>query len=411
MSKTVIDTCCLPAAYKNELWYSVISRYHRHSGNTKALTTKRELFGTTTVTLNPLSVEGTMIASCADADQVIQKHTVEPYVLRYYGVQRKQEIRQALLRGDRVKNRPSIKEKEKSFFRYCPLCCDEDEASLGELYWHREHQIPEVQCCPRHGCMLEDTEIAFKYSTYHFCAADRINCPLTKPRYEVSQNQLLYAKYVYECLNRPLSFTKQTAIHCLKDVLMQNNVIRFTKSGFVCRCEELYEDLCTEYGEERTGSLFTKESLTRNIRRLIFDGSFFSAGHIILLAAHYKIPYDRLFSCEEDTLPNPDPVQVRIEKVREMSRQGYRWSLQLAAKHLGVSADEFRRIVKLAGVDPFWEERHAGKGNHVVPQIAVKMYVTESERERIRKRAEELGMSSTAEYLRYCVQKDSGMIQ
>ena len=102
---------------------------------------------------------------------------------------------------------------------------------------------------------------------------------------------------------------------------------------------------------------------------------------------------------------------MRIEKVREMSKQGYRWSLQLAAKHLGVSVDEFRRIVKLAGVEPFWEERHAGKGNHVVPQIAVKMYVTESERERIRKRAEELGMSSTAEYLRYCVQKDSGMIQ
>ncbi|MEJ1937927.1 TniQ family protein, partial [Nostoc sp. NIES-2111] len=38
--------------------------------------------------------------------------------------------------------------------RYCPSCLTEDTETYGEPYLHRQHQLPVVIVCPRHGAML-----------------------------------------------------------------------------------------------------------------------------------------------------------------------------------------------------------------------------------------------------------------
>jgi hypothetical protein len=43
------------------------------------------------------------------------------------------------------------------FARYCIECAKEDITLHGETYWHRLHQIPDINVCADHYCWLENT--------------------------------------------------------------------------------------------------------------------------------------------------------------------------------------------------------------------------------------------------------------
>ena len=48
---------------------------------------------------------------------------------------------------------PSAMTKNKGL-KYCPACANEDKKRVGLYYWHRIHQIPDLQLCPDHECHL-----------------------------------------------------------------------------------------------------------------------------------------------------------------------------------------------------------------------------------------------------------------
>jgi hypothetical protein len=52
-------------------------------------------------------------------------------------------------------NRSHIRRPD--WFRFCPSCVEEDAKSFGESYWHRLHQIPGVETCPKHEVFLENS--------------------------------------------------------------------------------------------------------------------------------------------------------------------------------------------------------------------------------------------------------------
>ena len=45
--------------------------------------------------------------------------------------------------------------------RYCPVCYQEDLQLYGEPYWHRSHQLPDMQICTKHRCWLVDTDVTY----------------------------------------------------------------------------------------------------------------------------------------------------------------------------------------------------------------------------------------------------------
>ena len=45
--------------------------------------------------------------------------------------------------------------------RYCPICYQEDLQLYGEPYWHRSHQLPDMQICTKHRCWLVDTDVTY----------------------------------------------------------------------------------------------------------------------------------------------------------------------------------------------------------------------------------------------------------
>lgn len=63
--------------------------------------------------------------------------------------------------------------------RFCPRCLDEDILTVGEPYWHRAHQLPNVTCCPDHHVLLR-TCCARCGRAYIPDHTGRIPLPLTK---------------------------------------------------------------------------------------------------------------------------------------------------------------------------------------------------------------------------------------
>lgn len=82
----------LPTPYPDELWYSVVCRYHRRAGNIRLWTTFEELFGN----LNKKTVSIAGLDQTIDSyikvrhlpddarTSYISENTLVPFLLRYY---------------------------------------------------------------------------------------------------------------------------------------------------------------------------------------------------------------------------------------------------------------------------------------------------------------------------------------
>lgn len=151
-----------PTPYPDELWYSVLGRYHVRSGNPNSATTLRELFGAESV-----GGMGNFLPNCGirrvaeklpegvlDARKVALHHTLFPYTFRFQDLSTKEKLLEQAL-NEKVKFPIKLpKPYTSTVLKYCPLCMREDRERYGEAYWHVTHQIPYVTTCTKHRCRL-----------------------------------------------------------------------------------------------------------------------------------------------------------------------------------------------------------------------------------------------------------------
>lgn len=160
-----------PTPYPDELWYSVICRYHVHSGNYCAKHTLRQLYGDnfcapSLMLCGPIN---TLLAQLPQgflsAKDVVMQHTFYPYYARFFPTQRKRSTYAYVVNGNPLAvHRMGISQANGnhcSVMRYCPVCYQEDLQLYGEPYWHRSHQLPDMQICTKHRCWLVDTDVAY----------------------------------------------------------------------------------------------------------------------------------------------------------------------------------------------------------------------------------------------------------
>lgn len=195
-----MDLYTLPTPYPDETWYSIVSRYHRKSGNTKSTITSRELFGGTITSqkkVNPLALDNTIVdyvrlhgPTIGTAEECFSKYTLAPYQMRYYSEKRKEEVLERIFDASELKKTfvftNHMYSRKQTMLRYCPLCLQEDIEKYGEAYWHRAHQIWVMDKCHKHGCNLLDADMSLSKATYHFTCADEISCPNDKVTYNES---------------------------------------------------------------------------------------------------------------------------------------------------------------------------------------------------------------------------------
>lgn len=164
-----------PTPYEDELFYSVIARYHIHSGNLNFVDTIRDLYGKTQLKAIPdLSIclnsvcKNLEIFNYLSQDELLEKHTMYFYYTNFTSLEIKEQTKKIIfyennLRAYRILGILGNKIKEHKFFRFCNKCLEEDFQKYGENYWHLTHQLPSVIYCHKHPDeILLDSEIWYR---------------------------------------------------------------------------------------------------------------------------------------------------------------------------------------------------------------------------------------------------------
>lgn len=182
-----------PTPYPDELLYSVLARYYIRSANISPKATLDELFGLPTVIATydlPSHLESLVsnlpLLSAHTVESFIEQHTLYPLYAPFLPPERAMLVSSSMrshFKGD-IHTRIGIIAgvmPVHEYFRFCPVCLQEEIKKYGEPYWHRLHQVPGIYICPTHCVLLQNSTIKTVGDNRHeFYAADETNC-LFKP--------------------------------------------------------------------------------------------------------------------------------------------------------------------------------------------------------------------------------------
>ncbi|MFZ3590323.1 TnsD family transposase [Bacillus sp. DJP31] len=265
-----------PTPYKDELLYSVISRYHLWSRNPFPTNTNMDLFDSNTIKAkigfpNGLGVLVEKIPSNSDdlIDRLIRNNSMYPLYHPFLEQKQREKIiaemkktegKAISLAGVIQSNIPIPR-----YLRYCVSCLREDEHKYGEPYWLRTHQIFGVNICPLHNEWLIESNVEasdLKKSNVYTALDKNVESLklLDKGDYEKHLN---FSKMVYELLNNDLSILGNEE---LKDkylyLLKQKDLATFTG---VIKEQSLIEQFVEFYGGDYLKEVHSEVNVnTRN---------------------------------------------------------------------------------------------------------------------------------------------------
>jgi len=178
-----------PHPYPDELLYSVIARYHAHTGSTSPKMTLYEVFGVSNITAVvdlPANIDSLVknvpTGARYAAEDIIYNNTLYPFYAPFLGKQKAKDTFDFMCganggvlhssMGIMASSIPSFK-----YLRFCPACLKEDYKQFGETYWRRIHNTPGVFMCVKHEIPLCDSSIRIqRESRQLFVAANVANC-------------------------------------------------------------------------------------------------------------------------------------------------------------------------------------------------------------------------------------------
>lgn len=179
-----------PEIYSDELIYSVIARYIRHSGIAQR-PAKRDLLDDEDA---PASIEFpkrlAILSSRMPSEHrmkartLVRWHTLLPYYASFSGADQRRSALREMIGSDRRRNDPHPVGGVGSrirHLRFCPACSIKMQAEHGEYYWRRTHQVTSAAICPDHGVPLRVSSVAVGSRERSFIASTESNCPADAP--------------------------------------------------------------------------------------------------------------------------------------------------------------------------------------------------------------------------------------
>lgn len=180
-----------PVPYRDELLYSVLARYHVRSGNVSIKATQKDIYGTDSITaimdlpshINRI-MENLPVGHHYTPEYLITNHTLYPFYSAFLPSEHAAQVKESMIgdNGCSIYNRiglmaSSVKLNE--YFKFCPKCADDEMYNLGELFWHRIHQIPGVLVCPEHNTPLYDSQVPVRgYNKHDYRLAAPESCKI-----------------------------------------------------------------------------------------------------------------------------------------------------------------------------------------------------------------------------------------
>jgi hypothetical protein len=260
-----------PSPYPDELLYSVIARYHIRSGNRSFRQTDIDLFdypsqqAVKVILSNNLDylVNNFPVGSKQTKENLIQNHTLYPFYVAFLTAPEawivkdlmRKKLNNSLFNAAKIAHTHT--EDSRKFFKFCPLCLEEDTQRYGEAYWHRIHQTPGVLVCPIHATALQDTLVSLEAIEIHYHAASPENCPLgsnsTTYLDETLQKLLMFAKDIEWLVNYCyLSFQGMAwqRMQYQSYLTYQGFLKVFSKSKFTFNSQKFVSHIFEFYGPE-----------------------------------------------------------------------------------------------------------------------------------------------------------------
>lgn len=256
-----------PTVYEDELLYSVIARYHEHSGNIAAKHTIEELFGNQKYVASfefptqlKLMHDKLSIFNVLSLHEWIEKHTLYAYYTNFLNEESKEKIYQGMIERRKVEvlqntagiNTTTI--KPRPYFKFCPECVKEDMLDLGETYWRMSHQLPSMFLCLKHSTLLRDSTVLVREINRHsFFSANPLNClendtvPVPAYSHKTMQLLLAIAKQSLILSNKNWN-SNPDEVHAAYRYLLYSNGYKSVSGN--TDLKKLTEDFQQFYGEE-----------------------------------------------------------------------------------------------------------------------------------------------------------------
>jgi hypothetical protein len=93
--------------------------------------------------------------------------------------------------------------KVPSHVRYCPGCLREQRRTYGEYFWQREWQVAGVECCERHGELLNTAITRPLNDRHHYHEASPDTCPLFPQKPVCHESAMVLAQVRYLLRQEP----------------------------------------------------------------------------------------------------------------------------------------------------------------------------------------------------------------
>lgn len=393
-----------PTPYPGEWWYSILCRYHVRSGNTSVQATNRELFcGRSTANLGKLFPNQTVQEVVSQVpDQVLTienallNHTLFNYYMRFFSLEYKKKAFETLRNGEGLSGTVwSIFSSINWTLRYCPCCVEEDIKKYGESYWHREHQIPEMRTCPKHGCRLNETLPEYaRRMTQHYFPLSSMTIDMTQTEPELWERKL--SAILYDYLIMPMQIAPPTSGNSnLSRVLFNNGMGKLAKNGQIyLEPEKVNVGLREIFPQHWIDGILNEKTERATILRSIRLWKAKKPERYAILQLMAGIDMDTMFS--------EIPISFAIvEKLRDMERTGKHPAKKEVLETLGICNAALDRIARLEGIVPFWT--HVEKNDE--PKKTIRLTIREGEYLQVKKAAEEAGYRFVADFVASILRK------
>lgn len=211
----------LPPIYEDELAYSWFSRIYAHSGYLSHKEAIRDMLFSKS---NNPSIEfighissefHSLIPQVIPMEKLATEHTMFPQYGRFIPLEQKQRALHHLT-TDYCDAHTLFcilpRGENERYLKYCPLCIEEDRSKYGEAYWHRTHQIRNINICPKHCCYLASSNLFANSEKVFTLSYAEENALTTSPRVATDNTLIGYAKYLAEVFLTPIDFKTDAPI-------------------------------------------------------------------------------------------------------------------------------------------------------------------------------------------------------
>ena len=354
-----------PMPYPGEWWYSVLCRYFVRSGHQKQATVLHELYGSQVRTHGRLFPGGDIFCilerlpeEFLDLRKILLGHTLAPYYLRFYSPVKKSSVLNALLQGKSA-GLTNIEVKTpggKTGLKFCPKCFREDLGIYGEAYWHREHQIPLIPLCPKHGCRLILYEVLFSRLSEKFLPL----CALTATDAEPStcEWEKALSNIIFSFLTLPFEAGPTSGYSNLELALQAKGFYNPTiqKSNSL-NVSKVYEACDRLFGDAIAAQYFSTPSSAVLYRACHWKLT--SPERYALLTALAGLTAEELFG------PELDAKSPLLEKLLAYQKRGLTYRKEELAQLVGVSPHQLDTLSRKYGVSPFWKQCGASRSKNI----------------------------------------------